>query len=293
MYAAISLEFHTMPPATLDFDAAYQRDFERYNTLAFVPGDHLWASFTHLNGYSSNYYTYVLDKVIALDFFAQFDSHDLLGGPAGMRYRRTVLAPGATRPAAQLVNAASSAVSRTWMPTAAGCWRSSRAAQTPPRPLGPLQPLAETLEELGERRVLLHLDVQVTHAGVVESLAVAVVDRQLAGAEDLERLLERVRSATIAGTDLTAAAGASLAPLPRRRVSGARAVAGCAAALARHRDDRHRRGCALSSISLNSSCSVRASVGAASVAAISWSVARAFSCGLTGTTATEANSERT
>jgi thimet oligopeptidase len=42
--------------------------------------------------------------VIALDFFAQFDSHDLLGGPAGMRYRRTVLAPGATRPAAQLVS---------------------------------------------------------------------------------------------------------------------------------------------------------------------------------------------
>ncbi len=104
MYAAISLEFHTLPPATLDFDAAYQRDFERYNTFAFVPGDHLWASFTHLNGYSSNYYTYVLDKVIALDFFAQFDSHDLLGGPAGMRYRRTVLAAGATRPAAQLVS---------------------------------------------------------------------------------------------------------------------------------------------------------------------------------------------
>jgi thimet oligopeptidase len=104
MYAAISLDFHTLPPATLDFDGTYRRDFERYNTFAFVPGDHLWASFTHLNGYSSNYYTYVLDKVIALDFFAQFDPHDLLGGPTGMRYRRTVLAPGATQPAAQLVS---------------------------------------------------------------------------------------------------------------------------------------------------------------------------------------------
>jgi thimet oligopeptidase len=62
----------------------------------------MWARFTHLNGYSSNYYTYVLDKVIALDFFARFDPHNLLGGPAGMRYRQTVLAPGATRPAAQL-----------------------------------------------------------------------------------------------------------------------------------------------------------------------------------------------
>jgi len=103
MYTAVSLDLHTLPPATLDFDAVYRRNFERFNTSAFVPGDHMWASFTHLNGYSSNYYTYVLDKVIALDFFAQFDPRDLLGGPVGIRYRNTVLAPGATQPAAQLV----------------------------------------------------------------------------------------------------------------------------------------------------------------------------------------------
>ncbi len=103
MFTAVSLDFHTLAPATLDFDAVYRRDFERFNSSAFVPGDHFWASFTHLNGYSSNYYTYVLDKVIALDFFAQFDPQDLLRGPAGMRYRQAVLAPGSTRPAAQLV----------------------------------------------------------------------------------------------------------------------------------------------------------------------------------------------
>ena len=102
VFTAVSLDFHTLPPATLDFDAVYRRNFERFSTDAFVPGDHMWASFTHLNGYSSNYYTYVLDKVIALDFFAQFDARDLLGGPAGMRYRQAVLAPGATQPAAQL-----------------------------------------------------------------------------------------------------------------------------------------------------------------------------------------------
>jgi thimet oligopeptidase len=103
MYAAISLDYHMLPPATLDFDAVYQRDFARFSSFAFVAGDHVWAAFTHLNGYSSNYYTYVLDKVIALDFFAQFDARNLLDGPTGMRYRRTVLAPGATRPAAELV----------------------------------------------------------------------------------------------------------------------------------------------------------------------------------------------
>ena len=103
VFTAVSLDFHTLPPATLDFDAVYRRNFERFSTDAFVPGDHMWASFTHLNGYSSNYYTYVIDKVIALDFFAQFDPHALLGGPAGVRYRQAVLAPGATQPAAQLV----------------------------------------------------------------------------------------------------------------------------------------------------------------------------------------------
>jgi thimet oligopeptidase len=104
MFTAVSLDFHTMKPATLNFDQVYQRDFETYNSTAYVPGDHFWSSFTHLNGYSSNYYTYVLDKVIALDFFAQFDPKNLIGGPTGMRYRQTVLAPGASRPAATLVH---------------------------------------------------------------------------------------------------------------------------------------------------------------------------------------------
>jgi thimet oligopeptidase len=102
-FSAVSLDFHSLSPATLDFDGVYRRDFERYSSFAFVPGDHFWASFTHLNNYSSNYYGYVLAKVIAEDFFAQFDPANLLAGPAGMRYERGVLAPGSTQPATQLV----------------------------------------------------------------------------------------------------------------------------------------------------------------------------------------------
>ena len=45
----------------------------------------------------------MLDKVIALDFFSQFNKNDLLDGPTAMRYRRTVFEPGATKPAAELV----------------------------------------------------------------------------------------------------------------------------------------------------------------------------------------------
>lgn len=103
IFTAASLDTHVHQAAGLDFDALWRTDFERYSTAAYLPGDHFWASMTHLTGYSSNYYTYVLDKVIALDFFAQFDAKKLLGGPAGMRYRHSVLAPGGAKAAAQLV----------------------------------------------------------------------------------------------------------------------------------------------------------------------------------------------
>jgi thimet oligopeptidase len=71
----------------------------------FVDGDHFYASFVGLgeSNYASNFYLYLLDKVIALDFFAQFDKQNLLDGPAAMRYRRTVLEPGATQAAAEYV----------------------------------------------------------------------------------------------------------------------------------------------------------------------------------------------
>ena len=41
--------------------------------------------------------------MIALDFFSQFDKYNLLDGPTAMRYRRTVLEPGATQPAEEYV----------------------------------------------------------------------------------------------------------------------------------------------------------------------------------------------
>jgi thimet oligopeptidase len=104
-FADLSLALHDRPTAKVDPDALQREIFQRYMPFQYVEGDHMFASFTHLTGYASNYYTYVLDKVIALDFFAQFDRKRLLDGPAAMRYRRTVIDPGATRPAADLVKA--------------------------------------------------------------------------------------------------------------------------------------------------------------------------------------------
>jgi thimet oligopeptidase len=103
VFASYSLQVHDMDPAKLDFDALVKEDDARFSPFTPVEGDRYYAAFTHLVGYTSNYYTYVLDKVIAIDFFAQFDKHNMLDGPTAMRYRRAVLEPGASKPAAELV----------------------------------------------------------------------------------------------------------------------------------------------------------------------------------------------
>jgi Zn-dependent oligopeptidase len=63
----------------------------------------MYANFPHLAGYSSFYYTYMWDKVVAEDFFSQFDKSNLLAGDTAMRYRRTVLEPGGSMSANDLV----------------------------------------------------------------------------------------------------------------------------------------------------------------------------------------------
>jgi thimet oligopeptidase len=103
LYSTYSFQVHNQPPAAIDFEKLWRDDFEHFSQFSYLDGDRFYASFTHLTGYSSNYYTYMLDKVIAVDFFSKFDKTNLLGGPAAMRYRKTVLEPGAAKPAAELV----------------------------------------------------------------------------------------------------------------------------------------------------------------------------------------------
>jgi thimet oligopeptidase len=103
LYSSYSLTLHDEAPQEVHFDEEWAKDEKQFLPLTPVEGTHFFTSFTHLTGYASNYYTYVLDKVIAIDFFAQFDKQNLLDGPAAMRYRHTVLEPGASKPAAELV----------------------------------------------------------------------------------------------------------------------------------------------------------------------------------------------
>ena len=101
--ANYSLELHDRAPGQVDVEGMWKQAMIEGGPWTWVEGNHGFATFTHLTGYSSNYYTYSLSKVIALDFFDQFDKNNLLEGPAAMRYRKLVLEPGGSKSANDLV----------------------------------------------------------------------------------------------------------------------------------------------------------------------------------------------
>ena len=102
-YTSYALDVHNLPPQEVDPDALLEQGYKRMMPYEWVDGNRMYSSFTHLIGYSSNYYTYMFDKVIALDFFGQFDRSNLLEGPTAMRYRAAILEPGGSKPGTQLI----------------------------------------------------------------------------------------------------------------------------------------------------------------------------------------------
>jgi len=102
-YTTLSLDLHDQDPAGIDLDRITKSLYESLQPWQWIDGNRMYASFGHLMGYSSNYYTYAYDKVIALDFFAQFDPANLLGCAAASKYRTAVIEQGGSKPGRQMV----------------------------------------------------------------------------------------------------------------------------------------------------------------------------------------------
>jgi thimet oligopeptidase len=102
-YAAVSLELHRRDPQGLDTTALVAGLMARYTPFRHVEGTFFHESFGHLDGYSALYYTYMWSLVIAKDLFSAFQAEGLLAEGPARRYRRAVLEPGGSRPAAALV----------------------------------------------------------------------------------------------------------------------------------------------------------------------------------------------
>jgi thimet oligopeptidase len=102
-YASISLQLHSRDPKGLDMPKLVAELQEKITPYKYVEGTFFEESFTHLNGYSAIYYTYMWSLVIAKDMFTVFAADGLLDRAAAQRYRRYVLEPGGSAPAADLV----------------------------------------------------------------------------------------------------------------------------------------------------------------------------------------------
>ncbi|HWJ80844.1 MAG TPA: M3 family metallopeptidase [Nocardioides sp.] len=111
-YAAMSYWFHrdpAEPGGARDLTERMVELQERYAALPYLEGTHMFASFGHLGGYSSAYYTYMWSLVIAKDMFSAFGAEegvDLFAPDKldiAARYRDRVLARGGEADAADLV----------------------------------------------------------------------------------------------------------------------------------------------------------------------------------------------
>ncbi len=103
MFARVSLSCYDRDPSQVDPDRIVEETTRAYLPFPFVEGTHLACGFGHIDGYSAVYYTYMWSLVIAKDFFGRFDRTRLLDPAVPRRLRETVLAPGGSAPATELV----------------------------------------------------------------------------------------------------------------------------------------------------------------------------------------------
>jgi len=98
----IALQYY-LGPAPADLGAAAREFAAKYDPIAPAPYSQMQDGFPHLAGYGAAYYTYRWSVVIADDLFTQFEKNGLRDRATADRYRKLVLEPGGTKPAAELV----------------------------------------------------------------------------------------------------------------------------------------------------------------------------------------------
>jgi thimet oligopeptidase len=102
--AAVSLDYYSREPG-FDTTEALKKLQEKYSPFRHEhrEGTYFQLSFGHLEGYSAAYYTYAWSLVIAKDLETEFQKNGYLDPATTMKYRKTVLEPGGSKPAAELV----------------------------------------------------------------------------------------------------------------------------------------------------------------------------------------------
>lgn len=101
-FATADMMLHATVPQNVS--ALFNMVMQTVGLAAPLPGSNSVASFGHLMaGYTAGYYSYLWAEVIEKDLFTPFRGNGGIFGPAGPRYRATVLANGNRRPIAEVI----------------------------------------------------------------------------------------------------------------------------------------------------------------------------------------------
>ena len=102
-YTAFSYFLHSGDPSDLELDSFTDEIYAKYSPYPRLDGGRVYASFGHLIGYSSMYYTYQWSLVIAKDLFTRFEEAGIMNGTVAREYIDKILVPGGERDADELV----------------------------------------------------------------------------------------------------------------------------------------------------------------------------------------------
>ena len=102
-YANLSLNYYSRDPSTFELTPLMMEMQEKFAPYPYVEGTHFYANFGHLNGYSSNYYTYQWSLAIATDMFSRFEKEGMRNKDTAKAYRDLVLGAAGSKPASKFV----------------------------------------------------------------------------------------------------------------------------------------------------------------------------------------------
>jgi thimet oligopeptidase len=101
-YGQVDLAIHGGDPEP-DLEDAMRRTYVATG-LPYPEGTFFLTGFGHpMGGYDAGYYGYLWAEVIGDDLFGRFESEGVMSPEVGAAYRRTILEPNGSRPAAELV----------------------------------------------------------------------------------------------------------------------------------------------------------------------------------------------
>lgn len=102
-YANLSLNYYNRVPSSFELDPMMVNLVKTFSPYPHMDGTHFYAAFGHLNGYSSNYYTYQWSLAIATDLFSRFKQEGKRNSDVSNDYRQKVLGAAGSKPAEDFV----------------------------------------------------------------------------------------------------------------------------------------------------------------------------------------------